>query len=234
MFPLHFHKSIGIINLPLKLQNAKYTMQKIFKGRGGNVITHTHIFPLHFDKDMLWMPTLWSPIKREETECLHCYCLRACICLYHMHSTRFHLNIPQQPFLRRYYRKGDKKCSPRVDYDNSYAYYSHTALFLQAHGFDQVTPTFARLDYSPHKSLGTSNLVFFSCASGSGRKKILSVMSPVMLSASCGTLQVFPPSLHQWNKSRAGGTKQTAPSAPYNRWRTRFPHWGLRISAYSR
>lgn len=148
MFPLHFHKSIGIINLPLKLQNAKYTMQKIFKGRGGNVITHTHIFPLHFDKDMLWMPTLWSPVKREETECLHCYCLRACICLYHMHSTRFHLNIPQQPFLRRYYRKGDKKCSPRVDYDNSYAYYSHTALFLQAHEFDQVTPTFARLDYS--------------------------------------------------------------------------------------
>lgn len=61
---------------------------------------------------------------------------------------RFHLNIPQQPFLRRYYRKGDKKCSPRVDYDNIYAYYSHTALFLQAHGFDQVTPTFARLDYS--------------------------------------------------------------------------------------
>lgn len=59
-------------------------------------------------------------------------------------------------------------------------------------------------------------------------------MSPVMLSASCGTLQVFPPSLHQWNKSRAGGTKQTAPSASYNRWRTRFPHWGLRISAYSR
>lgn len=44
--------------------------------------------------------------------------------------------------------EGDKKCSPRVDYDNSYANYSHTALFLQARGFDQVTPTLAQPDYS--------------------------------------------------------------------------------------
>lgn len=112
------------------------------------MLSHIHTYFHYILTKICYECQLFEVQSREKKQCLHCYCLRACICLYHMHSTRFHLNIPQQPFLRHYYRKGDKKCSPRVDYDNSYANYSHTALFLQAHGFDQVTPTFARPDYS--------------------------------------------------------------------------------------
>lgn len=122
-------------------------MQKIFKGRGGNVITHTHIFPLHFDKDMLWMPALWSPVKREETVCtaIVCECAFVCtVCTLRGFVWKYHNSLFFAPLLS----EGDKKCSPRVDYDNSYANYSHTALFLQARGFDQVTPTLAQPDYS--------------------------------------------------------------------------------------